>query len=89
MILRDVVERFEKKAPVCLMVRATLENVFAAERFDAMFENTAQQQRSGELLFSTHHRRHDGHGRVPDSSVDSRRLSRSGGRNRCDRQVGL
>ncbi len=53
MILRDVIERFEKKAPVCVMVRATLENVFAAERFDAMFEKTAQQQRSGELLFST------------------------------------
>ena len=53
MILRDVVERFEKQAPVCVMVRAALENVFAAERLDAMFEKTAKQQRSGELLFST------------------------------------
>lgn len=53
MILRDVVERFEKQAPVCVMVRAALENVFAAERLDAMFEKTAEQQRSGELLFST------------------------------------
>lgn len=53
MILRDVVERFEKKAPVCVMVRATLENVFAAEQFDAMFEKAARQQRCGELLFST------------------------------------
>ena len=53
MVLRDLVERFEKEAPVCVMVRAALENVFAAERLDAMFEKTAQQQRSGELLFST------------------------------------
>ncbi len=53
MVLRDLVERFEKEAPVCVMVRAALENVFAAERLDVMFEKTAEQQRSGELLFST------------------------------------
>ncbi|MCH8042566.1 MAG: IS4/IS5 family transposase, partial [Planctomycetes bacterium] len=53
MVLRDLVERFEKEAPVCVMVRAALENVFAAERLDAIFEKSAKQQRSGELLFST------------------------------------
>ena len=52
MVLRDIVERFEKEAPVCVMVRAALENVFAAERLDAIFEKHARRQRSGELLFS-------------------------------------
>ena len=53
MILRDVFEQFEEHTPVCVMVRAALENVFAAERLDAMFEKNAVQQRCGELLFST------------------------------------
>jgi IS4 transposase len=53
MVVRELVERFAEQAPVCVMVRAALENVFAAERLDAMFEKTARQQRSGELLFST------------------------------------
>ena len=44
MILRDVFERFEEHTPVCVMVRAALENVFAAERLDAMFEKNAVQQ---------------------------------------------
>lgn len=53
MALQDVFERFERQTPVCVMVRAALENVFAAERLDAMFEKHAVQQRCGELLFST------------------------------------
>jgi hypothetical protein len=53
MIFHDVFKRFEKGSPVCVMVRAALENVFAAKRLDAMFEMTAVQQRCGELLFST------------------------------------
>ena len=51
--MRDVFGRFEKDSPVCVMVRGALENVFAAERLDTMFEKTADRQRSGELLFST------------------------------------
>jgi hypothetical protein len=35
------------------MVRATLENVLAADRLDAIFEENAEQQYAGELLFST------------------------------------
>ena len=53
MILRDVYERFAKKAPVSVMVRATLENVLAADRLDSIFEANAQRQYAGELLFST------------------------------------
>jgi len=53
MILKDVYERFAKKAPVSVMVRATIENVLAADRLDAIFEENARQQRAGDLLFST------------------------------------
>ena len=38
MIMRDVFERFAKKTPVSVMVRATVENVLAADRLDAIFE---------------------------------------------------
>jgi hypothetical protein len=53
MILREMIERFEKKAPVSVMVRATMENVLSAERLDAMFEEAADQQENKRLLFST------------------------------------
>jgi IS4 transposase len=52
MILKEVFERFAKKAPVGVMVRATLENVLSAERLNALFEENAAQQYSGQLLFS-------------------------------------
>ena len=53
MILRDVYERFAKKAPVSVMVRATIENVLAVDRLDAIFEKNAQKQYAGDLMFST------------------------------------
>jgi IS4 transposase len=53
MILRDVVERFEKKTAFAVMVRATLANILAAERMDAIFEAHARRQRNDELLFSS------------------------------------
>jgi Transposase DDE domain len=53
MILREVVERFEKKAPVCVMVRAAMENVLSAERLDALFEQAADRQENKRLMFST------------------------------------
>jgi hypothetical protein len=53
MILREVVERFEKKAPVCVMVRAAMENILSPERLDAFFEKTAEQQSNKKLMFST------------------------------------
>jgi hypothetical protein len=53
MILRDVYERFAKKAPVSVMVRATIENVLAADRLDAIFKENARRQHTGDLLFST------------------------------------
>lgn len=53
MILRELIERFEKKAPVCVMVRATMENVLSAQRLDALFERAANQQENKRLMFST------------------------------------
>jgi IS4 transposase len=53
MILKDVYERFVKKAPVSVMVRATVENVLAADRLDAIFKENARRQHPGDLLFST------------------------------------
>lgn len=53
MILRDVIERFEKKAPVCVMVRAAMENALSAERLDTLFEDAAERQENKQLLFST------------------------------------
>lgn len=53
MVLREVLERIATRAPACLMMRALLENVFAAERLDRLFEETAQVQENKTLLFST------------------------------------
>lgn len=53
MILREIIERFERKAPVCVMVRATIENVLSAERLDALFEKAADRQENKRLMFST------------------------------------
>lgn len=53
MILKDVFDRFAKKTPVCVMVRATIENVLSADRLDAVFDENAEQQYTGDLLFST------------------------------------
>lgn len=53
MIVREIMERMEQRAPMCVMLRALLENVFAAERLDRLFEQTAQCQENKTLLFST------------------------------------
>jgi IS4 transposase len=53
MIVREMLERMEQRAPVCVMLRAMLENVFAPERLDRLFERTAEAQENRTLLFST------------------------------------
>jgi hypothetical protein len=53
MILRDVYERFAKKAPVSVMVRGTIENVLSADRLNAIFQKNAQRQVVSDLMFST------------------------------------
>lgn len=53
MILRDVVDRFERKAPICVMAKVALECVLSAERLDSIFESTAERQENKELMFSS------------------------------------
>jgi Transposase DDE domain len=43
---------FVKKAPLCVMARIALENLFDPERLDRLFERTAKRQYHRELLFS-------------------------------------
>ena len=53
MNIAAMLERMETRAPVCVMLRALLENVFAPERLDRLFERTAKKQDNKTLLFST------------------------------------
>jgi len=51
--LNDAFDRFAKKKPISVMARATFENSLSAARLDAIFQEHAEQQYAGELLFST------------------------------------
>jgi IS4 transposase len=53
MVLSTIFERFVKAAPACVMHRALMENIFAAEKLDAVFRDAAELQYERELLFST------------------------------------
>jgi len=53
MILSKVFERFEQGSPISVMVRGTLQNVFARESLDELFAATAKRQVASELLFSS------------------------------------
>lgn len=50
--LPPVFHRFLHEAPLCVMTRLTLENLFCPQRLDALFRATAQFQYERELLFS-------------------------------------
>ena len=52
-MLDQVFEAFVDEGPVTVMFRGTLEDVFSSERFDAIFEENAKKQVSGELAVST------------------------------------
>src|SRR5438874_6679131 len=52
MVLSKLFDVFVQQSPVTVMMRATLENVFSAERLDALFLETAQRQRPSDVLFS-------------------------------------
>ncbi len=53
MVLDQVFERFLADSAVSVIFRATMENIFSAERLDAVFRQAAEQQYEDELLFST------------------------------------
>lgn len=49
----DILDRFVRKAPVAVMVRAILTSVFAAPTLNNLFDRVAQRQYTKELTFST------------------------------------
>ena len=52
-MLDQVFDAFVKESAVSVMFRGALENVFSSERLDAIFEQHARRQLSGELAFSS------------------------------------
>lgn len=52
-MLKELLKRFTDQAPVATMVNATLANVLSDAELDAIFRETACEQREGELLFSS------------------------------------
>lgn len=53
MSMSKIVQRFEKESPICVMMRATLENAFSPDRLEAIFDQHARRQCSSDLMFST------------------------------------
>jgi len=53
MVLDSVFDRFVQGSPLSVMVRGTIEHALPAHDLDALFERTAQQQYTKELLFSS------------------------------------
>ena len=52
MSLPAIFERFVQQSPVTVMMRGILERVMSPEKLDELFEQTAQNQYTRELLFS-------------------------------------
>ncbi|MCA9099418.1 MAG: IS4 family transposase, partial [Planctomycetaceae bacterium] len=53
MLAGEVFERFLREAPICVMLQATLENMFFAEAVNTLFQEHSRQQYERELLFSS------------------------------------
>ena len=53
-MLRDTIfAPFVKERPICVMARAVLERLLAAQRIEALFARTAERQYTRELMFSS------------------------------------
>lgn len=52
-MLGAVFERFVQQSPVSVMMRGLMERIFEPEALDELFEATAQEQYTRELLFSS------------------------------------
>jgi len=50
MSLGKVFEPFVEQRPICVMARGVLENLFNADKIDALFARTAEVQYTRELL---------------------------------------
>src|SRR5690242_14879165 len=53
MVLGEVFERFVAEGPICVMVRALLEQALNPKTVDGLFEQHAETQYTRELLFSS------------------------------------
>jgi hypothetical protein len=53
MLLDPIFDRFIQGSPLSIMVRGTLEHALPSHELDALFERTAEQQYTRELLFSS------------------------------------
>jgi IS4 transposase len=53
MLFTGVLQRFAQKYPVCVMIRALLENALAPKKLDGLFGKTRKAQYQRELLFSS------------------------------------
>jgi hypothetical protein len=53
MLLSLILDRFAKRAPISVMVRAALEYALDPKTLDALFRDTAEQQHEKTLLFSS------------------------------------
>lgn len=53
MVFSEIFDRFIQQSPICVMLRATMENVLAPQKLDAIFHGAAEVQYERELLFST------------------------------------
>jgi hypothetical protein len=51
--LGKVFEPFIEQRPICVMARGVLENLFNADKIDALFARTAEVQYTRALLFSS------------------------------------
>ena len=52
-MINAIFEQFVEASPLSVMVRATMERVFSADKLDEVFEATAEKQYTRELLFSS------------------------------------
>lgn len=52
-MINAIFEQFVEASPLSVMVRATMERVFSADKLDELFEATAEKQYTRELLFSS------------------------------------
>jgi hypothetical protein len=53
MVFNGLFQRFIEASPACVMHRALMENIFAPEKLNAVFQQAAKIQYQRELLFST------------------------------------
>lgn len=52
-MINAIFENFVEASPLSVMVRAIMERIFAPDKLDELFENTAEKQYTRDLLFSS------------------------------------